>query len=153
MDTTAGDALIDNYFKIVKSDAYDRFGDLITDDCTFALMPIGHTFRGRDEVMAFVLSAGGARQHDQRSQVRITNWFRTDANLCVEYEHYAIIRVLRYRIKIDGYCMVFHIREGRFDEIREYINPSSIVIGILTTCLLRILPLAASVRTRVQRHR
>ena len=40
---------------------------------------------------------------------------------CVEYDHTAIVKRLHYRMQIDGYCWVFHIREGKFDAIREYI--------------------------------
>ena len=140
--------LVDEYFEIVESDAYDRFGEIITDDCTFAYMPIGHTFKGREDVMGFVRSSGGARRHDRRSKVRITNWFTAGEYLCVEYEHELIINVLRYRTKIDGYCLVLHMRDGRFDQIREYINPSGIAMGILTTYILRVLPLAARIRAR-----
>lgn len=52
---------------------------------------------------------------------------------------------------IDGYCLVFHMRDGRFDQIREYINPSGLAIGLLTTYVLRVLPLAAKIQAR--RHR
>lgn len=142
------DRLIDEYFEIIESDDYDRFGDIITNDCTFVLMPIGHTFKGRDEVMAFARSAGGARTHDRRSRVRITNWFRARDQLCVEYEHELIVKLLGYRIKIDGYCLVFHMRDGKFDQIREYINPSGIAMGVLTTYILRILPLVAKIKAR-----
>ena len=138
--------LIDEYFEIVESDAYDRFGEIVTDDCTFALMPIGHTFTGREDVMRFVRLAGGARRHDRRSHVRITDWFTDGEYLCVEYRHELIIKVLRYRTEIDGYCLVFHMQDGRFDQIREYINPSGMAMSLLTTYVLRILPLAARAR-------
>ncbi len=41
--------LINKYLSIVKSDDYQDSGSLLTDDCTFSLMPIGHTFRGREQ--------------------------------------------------------------------------------------------------------
>ena len=34
--------LIERYLAIVTDDDYERFGELLTDDCTFTLMPIGH---------------------------------------------------------------------------------------------------------------
>ena len=151
MQTKTHVNLINEYFEIVKTDAYDRFGDIITDDCIFALMPTGHTFRGREDVMGFVMASGGARKHDNRSQVEITNWFTTGDYLCVEYVHHLIIKFLRHRTKIDGYCLVFHMRDGKFDEIREYINPSGIAMSILTTYILRILPFVARIKAR--RHR
>lgn len=41
----AAAALIERYLAIVENDDYGRFGELLTDDCTFTLMPIGHTWR------------------------------------------------------------------------------------------------------------
>jgi hypothetical protein len=47
---------------------------------------------------------------------------------------------------IDGYCLVFHIRDGKFDVIREYINPSNLVTSLLVVLLLRLLPVIAARR-------
>jgi hypothetical protein len=47
---------------------------------------------------------------------------------------------------IDGYCLVFHIRDGKFDAIREYINPSNLVTSLLVVLLLRLLPVIAARR-------
>jgi ketosteroid isomerase-like protein len=131
-------SLVDRYFEIVANDSYETFGELITDDCTFSLMPIGRTFHGRTDVMAFVQMAGGRRAHDQRSRVTITNWFAADEYLVVEYAHRAIINPFRVRITIDGYCWIFHIRDGKFDAIREYINPSKLSTGLLLSFVMRI---------------
>src|SRR4051794_24259738 len=144
--------LIAEYFDIVKTDNYQRFGDIITDDCVFSLMPIGHTFKGRRDVMGFVLAAGGARRHDNKSHVEITNWFTAGDHFCVEYTHHLMVRPFGYRTKIDGYCMVFHMQGGKFDEIREYINPSGVVMSILTTYLLRLLPVAARIKMKRRHH-
>src|SRR3954471_19615712 len=130
--STVTEGLLEQYFEIVKADDYERFGDIITDECSFSLMPIGHTFKGRKDVTAFVMAAGKARRHDNRSHVEITNWFATSDYICVEYTHHAIVRPFGYRIKIDGYCLVLHVQGGKFDEIREYINPSGIVASIFT---------------------
>ena len=59
----------------------------------------------------------------------------------------SIVRIFKRRIRIDGYCTVFHMTGGKFDMIREYINPSSVAISILTTYVLRILPLASWMRS------
>lgn len=142
----SNDPLIDTYFGIVATDAYERFSDIITDDCSFSLMPIGHTFKGKKEVMRFVRTSGVTRRHDSRSKIVITNWFATDDHLCVEYEHYAIVKIFKLRIRIDGYCLVFHMVDGKFDAIREYINPSSIATSVLTTFVLRALPFASRLR-------
>lgn len=140
------DPLIETYFGIVATDAYERFSDIITDNCTFSLMPIGRTFKGKEDVMRFVMTSGSARRHDRKSRILITNWFAAGDHLCVEYEHYAIIRPFKLRIKIDGYCLVFHIAHGKFDAIREYINPSRLAISVLTTFVLRVLPFASRLR-------
>jgi hypothetical protein len=140
-------ALIDAYFDIVATDAYERFSEIITDDCTFSLMPIGHTFKGKKDVMHFVMTSGGARKHDRKSTIAISNWFTDGVYFCVEYDHSSIVRFLRRRITIDGYCMVFHMTDGKFDEIREYINPSSIAGAMLTTLVLRLLPFASRMRS------
>jgi hypothetical protein len=49
---------------------------------------------------------------------------------------------------IDGYCLVFHMRDGKFDVIRENINPSNVVTGLLLALLPRLLPLAVQRRHR-----
>jgi hypothetical protein len=147
-ETRSHSALIDTYFRIVATDTYERFSDIITDDCTFSLMPIGYTFKGKKDVMRFVTTAGGARRHDKESKITITNWFATGEHFCVEYEHSFIVDLLNSRMTIDGYCLVVHIVDGKFDAFREYINPSRISISVLTTYILRMLPFASRIRGR-----
>jgi uncharacterized protein (TIGR02246 family) len=139
-------SLIERYLAIVADDDYERFGELLTDDCSFTLMPIGHTWYGRDDVMSAVTAAGRSRTHDSRSRVDVTNWFTNDEYLVVEYEHGALVGGMR--VKIDGYCWVFHIRDGRFDSMREYINPSNPITSILLSVVLRAYPFLARRRAR-----
>jgi ketosteroid isomerase-like protein len=149
--TVADDAatkLIERYLAIVEHDDYQQFGELLTDDCTFTLMPTGHTWSGRDDVMSFVMAAGTRRTHDSQSKVIITNWFTNNEYLVVEYEHGALVKGVR--LNVDGYCLVFHMRDGRFDSIREYINPSNAAISVLSTLVLRALPLLTRWTTRDQ---
>jgi uncharacterized protein (TIGR02246 family) len=139
--------LIERYLAIVANDDYERLGELLSDDCSFTLMPIGHTWKGRDNVMSAVMAAGRSRTHDSRSKVNITNWFTNDDEyLVVEYEHGALVGGVR--VKIDGYCWVFHIRDGRFDSMREYINPSNPATNILLSLVLRAYPFLAWWRAR-----
>jgi ketosteroid isomerase-like protein len=138
--------LIQQYLAIVANDDYERFGELLTDDCSFTLMPIGHTWRGCDNVMSAVMAAGRRRTHDSQSKVNITNWFTNNEYLVVEYEHAALVGGVR--VSIDGYCWVFHIRDGRFDSMREYINPSNAGTSILLSLVLRAYPLLARWRVR-----
>jgi ketosteroid isomerase-like protein len=142
-------ALIERYLAIVENDDYERFGELLTDDCTFTLMPIGRTWSGRDDVMSAVMAAGSRRTHDSQSKVNITNWFTNNEHLVVEYEHGALVAGVRFTI--DGYCWVFHIRGGQFDSMREYINPSGAAMSMLMGLVLRVLPLLARWRARGQR--
>jgi len=107
-------ALIGAYFDVVATDEYERFADPITDECTFSLMPIGHTFRGKKNVMDFVTTAGSNRKHDNKSTITITNWFADGSHFCVEYDHSSIVPLLfNRRITIEGYCMVFHMADGQ----------------------------------------
>jgi uncharacterized protein (TIGR02246 family) len=130
--------LIERYLTIVADDDYERFGELLTDDCSFTLMPIGHTWTGRDDVMSAVMAAGSRRTHDSQSKVKVTNWFANNEYLVVEYQHGAL--VCGVRVNIDGYCWVFHIRDGRFDSMREYINPSRAGTSMLLNLVLRAYP-------------
>lgn len=138
--------LIERYLAIVASDDYQRFGELLTDNCTFTLMPIGHTWTGRDNVMSAVTAAGRIRTHDNRSRVNITNWLTNGEYLVVEYEHGALVGGVR--LKIDGYCWVFHIRDGRFDSMREYINPSNPATSMVLSLVLRAHPFLSRRKAR-----
>ena len=138
--------LIERYLATVADDDYERFGELLTDDCSFTLMPIGHTWTGRDNVMSAVMAAGSRRTHDSQSKVKITNWFTNNEYLVVEYEHTALVGGVR--VEIDGYCWVLHIRDGRFDSMREYINPSNPTTSILLGLVVRAYPFLTRWRAR-----
>ncbi|MGO9152963.1 hypothetical protein [Mycobacterium sp.] len=86
------------------------------------------------------VAAGRTRRHDERSHVEIKNWFSDGEHLCVEYNHRVIVGGLGLRLTLDGYCLVFHMRDGRFDAIREYINPPNIAAGLMMYVLLPVLP-------------
>ena len=97
--------------------------------------------------MDFVTTAGSNRKHDSKSTITITNWLADGSHFCVD--HSSIVPLLFNRwITIEGYCMVFHMADGKFDEVREYINPPGIVVAMLTTCVLRLLPFASRMRGR-----
>lgn len=96
MLTSTNEQLIHAYLEIVATDDYKDFGTLLTEDCTFSLMPSGHTFKGRQAIMAFTEIAGGSRTHDKQSKVAIKNWFTDSHYLCVEYDHTAIVQALHW---------------------------------------------------------
>ncbi|MFD7846576.1 nuclear transport factor 2 family protein [Nocardia sp. NPDC059764] len=129
---------IQRYLEIVGDHDFEQLGELLTDDCEFTLVPISHTWRGPAEVIAALTVSGDGKSHDDQAAVRILNWFRNDEYVVLEYERTAIVAGVR--LNIDGYCWVAHIRDGRFDSIREYINPSNPAAAILVGLVLRAYP-------------
>ncbi|HXY64243.1 MAG TPA: nuclear transport factor 2 family protein [Mycobacterium sp.] len=140
MTSTANEQLIEAYFRMVKEDDYAGVGSIVTDDATWTIMPIGYTWTGRRAIESMAVAAGRSRRHDQRSHIEIKNWFTDGEHVCVEYKHKLIVRGLGLRLTADGYCLVFHVRDGRFDAIREYINPPHIAAGLILYALLPVLP-------------
>ena len=140
MPPTDNEQLIQAYFRMVVEDDYAGVGAILTDDATWTIMPIGYTWTGRRAIESMAVAAGRRRLHDARSHIDIKNWFTDGEHLCVEYTHKAIVRGLGLRLTADGYCLVFHMRDGRFDTIREYISPSNIAAGLMMYLLLPLLP-------------
>jgi ketosteroid isomerase-like protein len=140
MPPDPNDQLIESYFRMVEGDDYAAVGSILTDDATWTIVPIGYTWTGRRAIESMAVAAGRTRRHDQRSHVEITNWFADGEHLCVEYKHKLIVPGLRLRLTADGYCLVFHMRDGRFDAIREYINPPHFAAGLMMYLLLPLLP-------------
>jgi ketosteroid isomerase-like protein len=140
MPPRENEQLIQEYFRMVETDDYAGIGSIVTDDATWTIVPIGYTWAGRRAIESLAVAAGRTRQHDERSHVEVTNWFTDGEQLCVEYRHKLILGRLPMRLMIDGYCFVFHMRDGRFDAIREYINPPNIAAGVLMYLLLPLLP-------------
>jgi ketosteroid isomerase-like protein len=137
---------------MVEQDDYAAVGSILTEDATWTIMPIGYTWSGRRAIESMALAAGRKRRHDDRSRVEIKNWFTDGEHLCVEYKHKLIVGGLRLRLTVDGYCFVFHMRDGRFDAVREYINPPNIAAGLIMYALLPLLP-RLSRRTLALRNR
>src|SRR5574337_930100 len=123
MPPTDNEQLIQAYFRMVEDDDYAAIGSILTDDATWTIVPIGHTWVGRRAIESMAVAAGNTRRHDERSHIEIKNWFAAGDHLCVEYKHKLVFGGVGLRLTVDGYCLVFHMRAGRFDAIREYINP------------------------------
>jgi ketosteroid isomerase-like protein len=140
MRPTANEQLIEAYFRTVEEDDYAGLGSILTDDATWTIVPVGYTWTGRRAIESMAMAAGRTRRHDQRSNIEIKNWFTDGEHLCVEYKHRLIVGRLGLRLAVDGYCLVFHMRDGRFDAIREYINPPNIAAGLMMYVLLPLLP-------------
>ena len=65
MPPTANEQLIEAYFHIVEQDDYAGVGAILTDDATWTIMPIGHTWTGRRAVESMAMAAGRSRRHDE----------------------------------------------------------------------------------------
>jgi ketosteroid isomerase-like protein len=140
MPPTTNEQLIEAYFRMVEQDDYPGVGAILTDDATWTIMPIGHTWTGRRAIESMAMAAGRSRRHDERSHIEFKNWFTDGEHLCVEYTHKLVVPRLGLRLTADGYCLVFHMRDGRFDAIREYINPPNIAARLAMYVLLPLLP-------------
>lgn len=138
--TPANQQLINDFFPMVKDDDYVGVGAILTDDATWTIVPIGRTWTGRPAIESMATAAGRMRRHDQRSHVEIKHWFTDGENLSVEYKHSLIVGRRGPRLTVDGYCFVMHMRDGRFDVIREYISPPGLAAGIMMNLLLPLLP-------------
>jgi ketosteroid isomerase-like protein len=137
----ANENLIQQYLDIAVNapEDLDRFSELLSEDCVWYITPPGMAFTGKEQVMAFSKMAMGSRGHDAQYKIEIRHWFTDGENFCVEYDHGAIIT--RFRIGVnETVCLVCHMREGKFDRVREYVDTSrSLLVGLG----LRLLPLMA----------
>ena len=118
--------LVEEYLEIAAvADDIERSAHLITDDIAYTLSPGGHVFRGAKAMAVFAKTTGGERRHDAGYKINITNWLADDGNLCIEYTH-GFNSLFGLPIKVRNaaaICLVFHIREGKFDRLHEYIDP------------------------------
>jgi hypothetical protein len=102
------------------------------------LEPGGIEYHGAREIRTFVRIAMAGRAHDPSHRIEITNWFANDENLCVEYGHGGVttgsytagIR-LRMKAESSSFCIIYHIRDGKFDRVHEYINGTSWWLNLL----------------------
>jgi SnoaL-like domain len=144
----ASDALVAELLDLMVNDSenLERTMDLLTDDAVWVLEPGGIEYHGAREIRTFVRIAMAGRTHDQSNRIEITNWFADDENLCVEYGHGAVttgsytagMRVT-LTAKSTRYCITYHIRDGQFDRVHEYINGTSWWLNLLTPVGLGLL--------------
>jgi ketosteroid isomerase-like protein len=131
--------LIKEYLDIAvnASEDFERFLNILTDDCVYRITPPGRVFRGKGQLRAFVRKAMGSRTHNTESKIKIRNWFTDGENLCVEYFHGALATRFHFKIR-ENVCFVFHMRNGKFDKLHEYVDTSgSMLVGFG----LKMLPL------------
>ncbi len=144
-DTVNG-ALIREYLDIVANDSenLERTMDLMTDDCTWVMEPTGDTYRGKNEIKAFVDIAMSGRTHPDQYSIEITHWFATDEYLCIEYTHGAVstgayTAGLKVKLKkgISRYCITYHMRDGKFDWAHEYIQGTTFLTHLAMPLALK----------------
>jgi ketosteroid isomerase-like protein len=142
----ANEQLIQEYLDIVahNSDNLDRTMSLMTDDCLWVMEPTGDTYCGRAEIAAFVSIAMSGRTHQGQYRIQMTNWFANDEYLCIEYTHGAVLTGVytagikaRLRQGIARYCLTFHMRDGKFDLIHEYIATTTLLTYLLMPLALK----------------
>ncbi len=124
------------------SESLERTMKLLSDDCVWVI-ELGVTeYHGTKELRAFVGTAMSGRKHDETHKIEVLNSFYDAENVCIGYTHSAI---LSGRIKAGikpgtaRYCMAYHIRDGKFDRVHEYINSPSVWFSFLTPIGLKYL--------------
>jgi len=125
------------------SENAERTTMLIADDCVWVMEPGGSEYHGSEEIRPFVETAMSGRRHDATHKVEVLNWFTDGENLCVEYTHGARLTGrsfagMRGSVKtgVARYCITYHIRDGRFDRVHEYINATSTLFSALSPLML-----------------
>jgi len=116
-------ALINEYLDIAEnaSENLDRFVVLLSDDCIWSLMPPGISLNGIDNVRKFVKMAMKSRKHDNRTKIKIQDWFAVGEKFCVEYYHAAYVVGIRVK---ENVCLICHMKDGQFDRVNEYVDTS-----------------------------
>ncbi len=123
----ANEALIQEYLDIVANDSanLDRTMGLMADDCVWVMEPTGDMYR----------------THTGQYSIQITNWFTNGEYLCIEYTHGAILTVTGVRVKVrkggGSICITLHMRDGKFDQVHEYMNGTTFLAYLLTPLMLK----------------
>jgi ketosteroid isomerase-like protein len=132
--------LIKEYLDIAEnaSEDYDRFINILSEDCVWNIMPPGISIIGLDSVKKIVSFAMKSRKHNDKVKVKIKNWFTDGEKLCVEYFHAAFITIFKIKV-IENVCFVFEMKNGKFTKLNEYVDTSgSKLIGFGLKMLLII---------------
>lgn len=126
------------------SENLERTLSFLTDDCVWVMEPGGTEYQGFEELKTYIGIAMSARTHDSGPhKIEILNWFSDDQNICVEYTH-GMVSTGKLTSGFKGtiktgtlrYCITYHIRDGKFDRVHEYINSTSLVMNSLMPILL-----------------
>ncbi len=142
----ANEALIREYLDITENDSenLDRTMKIMADDAIWVIEPTGDTYSGYEELEAFVETAMSSRKHEGQYSIEIKNWFTDGEYLCIEYTHGGILtgaylpRVkTKFKKGIAMYCITFHMKDGKFDEVHEYIQGTTFLSNLMMPVFLK----------------
>lgn len=133
-NSSNNDAVIQRLLEIMTNgENPDQMLQYLTDDCVWVLYPGGTEYRGMREITTFIstaLASAGSRRKKKKkkpgSDVVITNWFANNDFLCLEYFHSLSFGGRLVRLFGGGsgiimkHCNVYHMRDGKFDQVHEY---------------------------------
>ncbi len=116
----------------------------LADDCTWSLEPGGTTYRGIDEISAFISVAVSmaASRDPKKAGVTITKSFADDDGFCLEYFH-----DFSFSIPLVGWlgqskplvmkhCNTYEVRDGKIASVHEYAGSSSWWLNLLAQLAL-----------------
>ena len=124
------------------SENLDRTMSYLTEDCVWVIEPGGTEYHGAEELRPFIGIAMSSRGHDNGShQVEIVSSFFTSDHLCIEYTHGMMLsgflgKIIKVNAGTLRYCIVYHVRDGKIDHVREYINSPLWLLNTLLQAML-----------------
>ena len=142
----ANSELIREYLDIVEHDSenLERSMRLFADDILFELEPTGDVYRGKAAMQAFVDVAMSGRTHSGQYTIQITNWFSDGEQLCIEYTHGGILTGVysaglqaRFKQGVARYCITYHMRDGKFDRMHEFIQGTAFLANLAMPFMLK----------------
>jgi ketosteroid isomerase-like protein len=145
MLSQVNESLIQEYLDLVANDSenLERTMRLIADDCVWIMQPTGDVYNGKEEIKALLDIAMSGRTHKGQYSIQIYNWFATNEYLCIEYTHGAVMtgvysaglaKIKRGTLR---YCMPYHMRDGKFDQVHEYIQGTTFLTNLAMPIALR----------------
>lgn len=148
MLTPSNKALVEDLLDLMENDSenLERTMEMLTPDCTWVIEPGMTEYHGTEELRSLVGLAMSGRTHDETHKIEVVNCFADNENICVEYTHSARITGkmtagIRASLKPGAarYCITYHIRDGKFDRVHEYINSPSLWLSFLLPIALKYL--------------
>jgi len=113
---------------------YNALMDVIDENITWEIVPLGLKFRGLGEMKQFI---EGAKANHNNGEHEITNLFASEEWVCVEYTVRGTItkelKHLNINHEIEGQKIesrainVYHIKNGKVDVVREYYDHASVM--------------------------